>query len=158
MRLAQGWAGIRRRSYLGFRLCSFIPGQVRVQYILLTRNARQLPLPLIPGENRYESRAVMNPVPLLQKSPSAATNKGRTVNKKLSQTPAPASTLSISGSLFFHPPVAAEGRFESYFANSKPYIAIGHPGVNGLSAINFNILRSAAFPTVSPAGRAPVSL
>jgi hypothetical protein len=47
MRLAQVWAGNPASGYLEQNKILSIPGQVRV-LIFLTRNARQLPLPMNP--------------------------------------------------------------------------------------------------------------
>src|SRR5215831_1084213 len=67
-------------------------------------NARLVSQPRSPGEiakRRYR-----------QKNPSDATNKKKNRERSIPQTPAPASTLSISGSLFLPPLVAAEGRLK----------------------------------------------
>lgn len=62
------------------------------------------------------------------KNPSAATNKGRIVSKAYNKHRLPQARCPV-GSLFFRLPAAAEGRFESYFANSPIRLAIGWPRV-----------------------------
>jgi len=61
MRLALGWAWDSASGYL-----SSIPGQVRVLFFL-SRNARQLPLPMNPRRDRWK--------PFDTKNPSAATTE-----------------------------------------------------------------------------------
>ena len=70
---------------------------------ILARDARQLPLPMTPGEIAEK--------PLDKKSPSAATNKGKPVSKIIAEHRLPQARC-LFGSLVFLPPVAAEGRFE----------------------------------------------
>jgi hypothetical protein len=54
-------------GYLDYEIGLVIPGQVRVQYFSLTRNARQLPLPLIPWRAHViQKEAVRKKTPLQQ--------------------------------------------------------------------------------------------
>ena len=102
MRLAQGWAWIRRRAIWSTILYQSVSDQVRVQSSS-TRNARQTTATCDPPERSYKAVG--------QKNPSAATNKERLVSKNYCKHRLPQARC-LFGSLLFRLPVAAEGRFE----------------------------------------------
>src|SRR6516164_6339956 len=78
--------GIRRRAIWNLAYYRSIPGQVRVLFFL-TRNARQLPLPIDPRRGRWK--------PFNKKTPLQQLTEEKVCELKLMQTSAPASTLSL---------------------------------------------------------------
>src|SRR5579862_416572 len=118
-------------------------------YFVLTRNARQLPLPK-PRERSFGT---------VSKKPLCSNQQGKTGEPEIFyKTSAPASTCLIRPT-FFLLPIAAEGRFQE--VTSPIQFIISNPNSRCQSLINrfnFSISVESAEIGVPPAGPPPVSL
>jgi hypothetical protein len=109
MRLAQGWAGVRRRAAWFYNVCRTIPDQVRVLFSS----------PETPDNYRYLNprRERLEPS---DKNPSAATNREKKRATATGNIGSRKHALSLPAHSFSVCLLQQRAGLQGYFTNSKP--------------------------------------